>query len=264
MVIPTFSDFKEVYSYRYMLYALVKRNLKGKYNNSFLGFIWHFITPAISVILFYIVFGTLNNYAIEDYWAYLCVGMFAFNYLNTNIIDGTSCITSNGGMIKKMYFPREILVLSQVIYTFIIFLISYAMVIGLLLISGIRISIDALWIVPLNIILMVVFTVGITMLISSISAYISDLGHLIVAFARVLFWVTPIFYTVESTSGGILGTVIWCNPMTYFIVIMQDALYYGTTPSIMLFLMTTFIAVVVLLLGWFVFNKLKKGFAERI
>ena len=246
-----------------MLFALVKKNLKGKYNNSLLGFMWHFITPAVSVVLFYIVFGTLNLSPLPNYWAYLCVGMFAFTFLNTNIISGASCITSNNGMIKKMYFPREILVFSQILLSLIVFLISYAIVIALILLSGIGFGIEALWLIPLNIFLMLTFATGFTMLISSISVYVRDLEFLIVAFARILFWVTPIFYTIDNATG-ILGKIVWCNPITYYVVIMQDVLYYDVIPKTSVLLGAGIISFAVALVGWIVFTKLKKGFAERI
>jgi len=263
MSIPLTGTLKEIYHYRHMLFALVKRNLKGKYNNSALGFLWHFITPAVSVALFYMVFGALKINPMENYWAYLCVGMFAFTFLNTNIIGGASCIVSNGGMIKKMHFPMEIIVLSQVLLSLVIFVISYSIVIILMLLSGIQMTMGTVWLVPLNLLVMLIFTTGFTMLISSISTYIRDLEFTIVAFARVLFWVTPIFYTIDSATG-ILGKIIWLNPLTYYVVIMQDALYFGVIPENSILTTAVVMAFTVALIGWAVFTKLKRGFAERI
>jgi len=130
----------ELYHFRHMFYSLVRKSLFGKYKNSALGFLWNFITPAISILIFYIVFESFMGRDIPHYWAYLCVGMFPFTFMNTNLIGGASNITSNGGMIKKMYFPREILPLSQVAYTLIVFLIAYSIVAILMLITGFPLS----------------------------------------------------------------------------------------------------------------------------
>lgn len=94
---------EELYRFRYMFYSLVRKNIFGKYKNSALGFIWNFITPAVSILLFYIVFENFMGRDIPNYWAYLCVGMFPFMFMNNNLIGGASNITSNAGMIKKIY-----------------------------------------------------------------------------------------------------------------------------------------------------------------
>jgi lipopolysaccharide transport system permease protein len=93
--------FVELSRFRNMFYSLVRKNLYGKYKNSVLGFLWNFITPTILVLLFYIVFENFMGKGVPYYWAYLCIGMFPFTFMNTNLIGGASCITSSGGMVKK-------------------------------------------------------------------------------------------------------------------------------------------------------------------
>ncbi|MFA7032436.1 MAG: ABC transporter permease [Bacilli bacterium] len=252
----------ELYSFRHMYYSLVQRSLFGKYRNSALGFLWNFLTPAISILLFYIVFENFMGQNIDNYWAYLCVGMFPFQFMNQNLIGGASNITSNGGMVKKIYFPREILSLSQVTYTFIIFLISYGIVISLMIATGIFPT-GGLLALPIIILTMFLFSLGTIMLTSSISVYSRDFEYLIIAFSRVLFWVTPIFYLAEARAG-ILYTIIWFNPLTYFVEGFHHAVCWGTMPSTGLLMGCVLISIVVFVIGALVFFKLKDGFAERI
>lgn len=255
---------RELYDYRHLYYSLVKKSLYGKYKNSALGFLWHFLSPVISIILMYIVFENFLGRDIENFWAYLCIGMFPFQFMNGNLIGGASNIISNGGMIQKMYFPREILSLSQVTYTFIIFLISYLTVTALMLVAGI-LSIGGMLALPIVLASMFLFSLGSIMLTSSITVYVRDFEHLITAAARILFWVTPIFYMIEARAGaGILYTLIWFNPLTFFVEGFHYVMYWGTMPGTGLLLGCVIISLVMFLIGFVVFNKLKDGFAERI
>jgi lipopolysaccharide transport system permease protein len=253
----------ELYAFRYMFYSLVKKSLFGKYKNSVLGFIWNFVTPAISVVLFYVVFENFMGRDIPNYWAYLCIGMFAFTFLNTNMIGGASNITSNGGMIKKMYFPREILPLSQVTYTFIVFMIAYIIVIVLMAITGFSFSSRGLLALPVVVFTMFIFSFGTILITSAISVYSRDFEFFITATARILFWVTPIFYTVDSLTG-ILSKIIWLNPLSYYIIGLQDILYRGIMPDYTILIACFILSLVTLSLGVYIFEKLKNGFAEKL
>lgn len=246
-----------------MFYSLVRKSLFGKYKNSALGFLWNFITPAISILLFYIVFESFMGRNIPNYWAYLCVGMFPFTFMNTNLIGGASNITSNGGMIKKMYFPREILPLSQVAYTLIVFLIAYSIIAVLMLITGFPLSSEGLMALPLIILTMFAFSFGTILLTSAISVYSRDFEYLITALARILFWVTPIFYTTDSLTG-VLSTIVWLNPLTYYVEGLRDIIYIGIMPETKLLIICVVVSAVMLAIGTYVFEKLKDGFAERI
>ena len=255
--------FSELYRSRFMFYSLVRKNLFGKYKNSVLGFAWNFLTPVISVMLFYIVFENFMGRGVPYYWLYLCVGMFPFSFMNTNLIGGASSITSNGGMIKKMYFPRELLPLSQVAYTLIVFLIAYVIVFIMMLITGFPLSTKGMLALPLVIITMFIFSFGTILLTSAISVYSRDFEYLITAFARVLFWVTPIFYMIDSLTG-VLSKIIWFNPLTYYVVGLQDIIYRGVMPSAELLIACIVLSTVTLIVGLYIFEKLKDGFAERI
>lgn len=246
-----------------MFYSLVKRNLFGKYKNSALGFLWNFVTPAVSILLFYIVFDNFMGRDIPHYWAYLCIGMFPFQFMNSNLIGGASNITANGGMIKKMYFPREILPLSQVTYTLVVFLIAYVIIVALMLITGFQLSFNGLLALPLIILTMFIFSLGTILLTSSISVYSRDFEYLIVAFARILFWVTPIFYMTDSLNG-ILSTIVWLNPLTYYVESFHDIFYWGVMPSTATLIACIAFSIIMFIIGACVFERLKDGFAERI
>jgi len=113
---------------------------------------------------------------------------------------------------------------------------------------------------------MFTFSLGTIMLTSSISVYSRDFQYLITALARILFWVTPIIYEIGSRAGagGILYTIIWLNPLTYYIEGLHDVIYRGEIPGIEILLGCVIISIVMFTIGAFVFDKLKDGFAERL
>jgi ABC-type polysaccharide/polyol phosphate export permease len=252
---------KEAYGYRHILYSMVVRNLKGRYKSSYLGFAWHFITPVILIIIFYIVFTGIMGRPIENYWAYLCVGMFPFTFFQTNLGSGANCIVSEGGTIKKMYFPRELVVLSHIASTFIMFMMAYAAVIVLIILAGIPLSAGTAVYLPVILVLSVIFATGYTLFFSAITVFVRDIHHLIDATTRVLYFMTPVFYLVSDVAGA-LENVIWYNPFTHFIVVYQDILYYGVAPEMFRLGVCLMLSLAAMAVGYIVFSRLKGRFAE--
>ena len=111
--------------------------------------------------------------------------------------------------------------------------------------------------------MMFIFSFGTILLTSAISVYSRDFEYLITAFARVLFWITPIFY-IPDTLTGILSNIIWLNPLTYYVEGLHEIIYWGVLPSTELLVACTLLSVIMLIIGVYVFTKLKDGFAERI
>jgi lipopolysaccharide transport system permease protein len=162
-----------------------------------------------------------------------------------------------------MYFPREILPLSQVAYTFVIFTIAYSVLIALMVITQYSIALNGLLALAVVIPAMFIFSLGTILFTSSVSVYLRDFEFFIVAMSRLLFWVTPIFYMVYSTTG-ILSKLVWLNPLTYFVTSFQDILYWGVMPSTKILIICCIISAVMFVIGSYTFEKLKDGFAERI
>jgi len=257
------NSIKEVYNNRPLLYSMVVRDFKGTYKNSFFGFLWHFITPVVMIILFYIVFMSIRINPIDNFWVYLCAGMFPFTFFQGNIQDGSRCITSSAGMVKKMYFPREILVFSQVISLFITLLISCVGIIIILAIMGFSLNSTALLFLPVLMSVSFVFALGYVFFLSAISVFVRDVQHVMSVVSRIIFWTTPIFYLTSEVTG-LLGNIIWCNPLTYFVESYHDILFFGTIPGTANMVVCCLLSLVAFIGGLAVFNKLKGRFAERL
>ena len=110
---------KEIYAYREMTASLVRRDLKGRYKGSVLGFLWTFLNPLLQLAVYTMVFSTIMRSGIEDYYLFLFVALIPWIFFSTSLTGGAGCILSQQDMVKKIYFPREVLPFSYVLSQFV-------------------------------------------------------------------------------------------------------------------------------------------------
>ena len=256
------SYLRNLYSHRSIFKSLVINELIGKYRNTAIGFSWHFLMPAILLLLYYVMFTGLRSNDYENFWIYLAAGIFPFSFMNGNLTNGTTTITSSANLIKKMYFPREIIPLSRVFSSFIISLFGLLIVIIATIVSGHLEGISTL-LLPAILVLMFFFVLGYVLILSAINVFFRDIQYFFASISMLFFFITPMYYLPEETTG-LLSTIIWINPFTYFVNSIQQILYYNMIPSISNIIMCAILSATLLLLGTIVFNLLKNKFAERL
>ena len=254
---------KEYYEYRGVLGALIKNNLVGRYKNSLLGFGWHFVMPVIMIFVYYISFSAMNESSGEQYWLYIATGIFPFNFMITNLSAGSSCISSYGQYINKMYFPRELVVFAQVFSTGIIMLIGVVIVLLLHIFLEGMVSLPFLVMLLVLIVLQILFVMGYVLLFSSVNVYVRDVQHFLNTISIVFFFITPVYFTLDQMAPAMVD-LMHLNPFSYFILAFHDVMYYGHMPECEIMWSCIFLTCVFIVLGIFVFNKLKKGFVERV
>ena len=140
---------KELYAYREMIFSLVKRDLKGRYKGSVLGFLWTFLNPLLQLAVYTMVFSVIMRAGIEDYYLFLFVALVPWIFFSTSLSGGASCIWAQQDMVKKIYFPREVLPISFVTSCFVNMLLSFVVVFLVIFISGIGFNPTALLFLPL-------------------------------------------------------------------------------------------------------------------
>ena len=214
------------------------------------------------LIVYYIVFTQIRISNIEFFWIYISSAIFPFNFMVSNLTSGSGCIVSNAGMVKKIYFPREIIVISQVISSFIVMLMGYSIVLVAVVVSGYKVG----WILlmlPVMFIILVMFTLGFTMVVSALTVYVRDVQYFLSSISMVFFFMTPMYFTTDSVDG-LLGTIIQINPFTYFVEAFHEIVYYVEMPSLVCIVICVALSLLSFIIGVSVFSKLKKGFAERL
>lgn len=255
---------KEIISYRDMVGGLVKRDLRGRYKGSILGFLWNFLNPMCQIVVYIVVFSMIFRSGIDNYYAYLIIGMMPWNFFAEAVREGAGCIVHQADMVKKIYFPREILAISAVTSRFINFLITYIVVFVIILVTGVGISIKPLIFLPFMFVTEYFFSLGLTLLLAGIDVYFRDIEHIIGVLLMAWVWGTPVMYAMEATGDGILGKVVSINPMTWFINAYHNILFDRMNPDSQTLLKCFIAAVVLMLIGEIVFIRLGKNFAEEL
>ena len=254
--------FSDLYNYREFLQTSVKKDIRGKYKGSFLGVLWSFINPLLSVVVYAIVFSKIMRFNIDNYLIYLITGVLPWTFFTTSINAGMNSILFNANIIKKVYFPRIILPISSVTSCLINFLISCIVIVLFVLFSGIGITIHLLWL-PLIAIIQYFLCLGFVFVLSAIEIYVRDIEHIVTFFLSMAFYVTPILYKAEQVPGN-LRFILRLNPMSHIINAYRDIFYYGQSPDILKILIVFGISVVMSIIGYFIFDKLQRGFAEEV
>ena len=254
---------KNLYDYRQLLKSNVQKEIRGKYKGSFLGVLWSFINPLLQVLVYAIVFPFIMKNTQENYVVFLIIGILPWTWFITAITQGTSCILANAGIIKKVYFPREILPISVVTSGMINFLISCIVIFLFLIFSGIGISWYVVFL-PIIVIIQFIFTLGILFMTSAIDVYIRDAEYIIAFIVNMLFYATPILYSPDIFQNTPISWLFKLNPLAGIINSYRDILFYKTMPNLESLLFIFVISIILLLLGIAIFRKLEKGFAEEV
>lgn len=252
---------REIWDYREMISSLVRRDLRGRYKGSVLGFFWTFLNPLLQLVVYTFVFSTIMRAGIEDYYLFLFVALVPWTYFSTSVSGGSGCITSQQNLVNKIYFPREVLPISHVLSQLINMLLSFLVVIFVLLVSGKGVNLGIWWYLPLIVLQETLLAFGLTMLVSAVTVYFRDMQFLLNVIMMAWQFLTPVMYTVEMVPER-LRVIFYLNPMTPIIVAYRDVFYYKQAPELQTFIMGTVMGVVMLVIGWVTFGKLKRRFAE--
>ena len=253
---------KALYNYRELLKSNIKKEIRGKYKGSFLGVLWSFVNPLLTVLVYALVFPFILKNRPDNYLVYLIVGMLPWTFFTTVINQGTFTILGNAGIIKKVYFPREILPISVVASGLVNFMISCIIILIFLIFTGIGIS----WYIllfPFIVLIQCLLSLGIIFITSAINVYVRDAEYIITFILNMLFYATPILYD-PATFGNKFQWIFQLNPMAIIIGGYRDVLFYQQMPNIQSLLILFATSMLLLFAGIGIFRKLEKGFAEEV
>lgn len=254
---------KEIYEYRTMISSLIQRDLRGRYKGSVLGFAWTFLNPLLQLAVYTVVFSAIMRAGIEDYYLFLFVALIPWMFFSSSVSGGASCIMSQKEMVKKIYFPREVLPISYVTCQFVNMLLSLIVVFAVLIISRKGISLMACLYLPIVMIAEYIMALSITMIASAVTVYLRDIEHILAIVTMAWQFLTPVMYSIDMVPEQ-LRPVFNLNPMTPIIVAYRDVFYYKQAPHIFTLVHGFIFSIVLLIIGWLVFGHLKKHFAEEM
>ncbi|MDA8392990.1 MAG: ABC transporter permease [Actinomycetota bacterium] len=225
----------DVWRYRELLLSLVRKELKIKYKNSTLGFVWSMLNPMLTLIVYYFVFQVVLHNGIPQFALYLLCGLLVWNFFSTALPGATQAVVGNAGIVKKVSFPREVLALAPVGAALFFFGLQALILIAALLVFGVM---PAWSYVPLLIPAvagLVLFASALAIFLSAVNVYLRDTQHLLELVLMAWFWGTPIAYQYQLVANRLPAVhlptwVFLLNPITPVVITFQRALYARPDP----------------------------------
>lgn len=254
---------REIFDYQDMINSLVRRELRGKYEKSVLGFLWSFLSPMFQILIYNIVFTQVFNNDMPVFYMFLMSGILPWTFFSDSIGQGTGAIIYNAEMVKKIYFPREVLVIAEVNAKLVNMLLSFIVMAVFLIISRLGFSIQLIYL-PILIFTEYVLALGFAFLVASITVYLRDMEYIVNVVLMAWIWATPIMYSLDSVGSPMLHKLLMINPMTTVISNYHYIFYYHTNPVAWDLLYPLICGVVILTVGYIVFRKLNKRFVEEL
>lgn len=244
--------------YNYLLILLVSKDIKKKYQDSFLGIIWSLLSPLLDMVVLTIVFSTLLSRHVDNYPVYLMTGRLLFQFFTQTTTVSIKTISGASSLIKKIYVPKYILTLSKILSNYVIFLISLVDLVLIMIITGKEMTIYVLY-VPVYLILFLVFTAGISFMIATISVFFKDMEHLYKVFTNALYFASAIIYPPEIVPDQ-YRIILDINPIFHFVQGFRQVAYYGKPINIDNLILCTVISIVSLIVGIYIFKKYQDKF----
>lgn len=223
--------FAELWMHRELLATLVRKDLKIRYRGSSLGFLWSMLNPALYLVVFYVVFQLILKSGIPDFAIYLLSGLLVWNLFSSGISGASRSIVDNQALVKKIYLPRAIFPLAAVGSSLVHFVLQLGVLVIVLLVTGYGIGWSYLWLVPIGLITIMIFTSAIGIVLAALNVRNRDVQHFLELALLGWFWMTPIVYPfgLVSNSLGERANLAFLNPVTSVVLIFQRAIYARTT-----------------------------------
>ncbi len=232
------SRLRDIWSYRELLANLVRRELKVRYKDSVLGFLWTLLNPLLYLVVFSVVFSVILRNSVPRYGLLLLSGLLAYNLFSIGLGAATTSITGNGPLVQKVWFPREILPLAAIGANLVTF--CFQLVILGAGLAAFRQSPEwgMLWLVIPALVVTLMIATGLGLLLSALNVHFRDVQHFLELGLLTWFWFTPIVYVYEFVGEALIDKwgpgaerLAMLNPMTPVVTVFQRVVYNPTNFS---------------------------------
>jgi lipopolysaccharide transport system permease protein len=250
-------------SYLELIKNLVLKDLKLKYRDSALGFLWSLANPLLLILVYSFVFTRMLRVDTPDFPYFLLVGILPWNFFAQSLMMSTGSVIDNANLIKKVWLPIEVFPVATVLFNLAQFLLALAVLLPMtMLLFHSQVSWSLLAFFPV-LFLHILFTMGVCFLFATATVFFRDVKHFTEILLMLLFWLTPIIYDVEALSES-MRTVVFINPVSVFITSYQDIFYRQSLPDPFKVAALCCVALSSLAAGYFLFRSFKVRFAEEI
>ncbi|EYR64779.1 sugar ABC transporter [Actinotalea ferrariae CF5-4] len=272
----TVASVRDIWGARELVGLLVRRELRARYKNSSLGFVWSLFKPIAQLAIYFVVIGQFLQLArnIPDFAIFIFAGLTVWGLFNEVVAGGTGSIVANSGLVKKVYLPREVFPLSTVGAGLFNFGIQFVVLTLGTVIAGAFPAWANLIYVPLGLVLVMTFSTALAVLLSALNVYLRDVQHLVEIVMLILFWASPIIYSYKFVTahlgGGFLEELYLANPVTLAVLAFQRGMWVGGAeepfPSDLgtRLVVATMVSMLLLWVAQRVFSRLEGNFAQEL
>ncbi|MEI2618195.1 MAG: ABC transporter permease [Thermomicrobiales bacterium] len=257
------SQTAEIIRYRSLIGNLVAKDLKVRYKSSMLGFFWSLLNPLLMMMVFTFVFTKLLGETIPHFPVFVLIGLLSWNWTSTSIAAGTTSLVDNASLINKVYFPRILLPISVVASNMANYILALPVILVAMLVAGMDFTPWILY-VPVIILVQMTFLIGAVLILSAVHIYFRDTTVLVEVGLLAWFFMTPIFYSVEDVAPNYVSLMYRVNPMASIIAELHTVLYYGGVPDPFFMARTFVTALVMVVVGYLLFNRVSRQLGERL
>lgn len=260
------SHLKDLIAHREILWFLALKDVKIRYKSSSLGFTWAMIAPLGQMLILSFVFTMVVRFEIRAYPVFLLIALLPWSFFQLSINFTTTSMIDHGPLIKKIYFPRDVIPLAQILSNLFDFTIALLILLPFLVIFRIGLS---RWILllPVALALQLMFTAGIALMLSSLTVMYRDIKYLKELSLMFWFYASPVFYPVsfvEDSLGATAAFLYQLNPMAGIIQIYRHIFYFQSMPSLWLIGYTAVVSLAILVLGFKVFRRYERSISDLV
>jgi len=263
---------RELWEFRGLVRNLVIRDLRVRYKNSALGVLWSLLNPLLMMVVFTAVFTVMRGQSVSDFPVFVLIGLLPWQFFSNSVVAAAGSIVGNAHLITKVYFPREVLVISGALSNLVNFLIALLVLLSIMLLFHMPLT-RWMLLLPVVIFVELIFTLGVGFIVATTNVFYRDVQMIMEVVLLAGFFLTPVFYSLDilPRSYVLFGVNIdvwrmtyYLNPMASIIANYRVILYQGSPPAFDFLIRTFFTSVGFLLIGLLIFYRYQSRFSEEL
>jgi len=262
------SNLKRLTRHRTLIQTMVARELKARYRGSFLGYFWSLLNPLLLLLVYTVVFTYIIKAKfgqVDNYPLFLFCGILPWTWFSSSVIESSTVIISGGGLLKKILFPAEVLPVVTVLANLVHFLLALPILLACMLFFGVVPGLHTLWFFPV-VLIQFLFTMGLALLVSSLAVHFRDIKDILSNLLTLWFFASPVIYPYSFVTElpPWLRTTLEVNPMTHLMMGYQGAFLFPGEIHLQRLAGMALMALVIFILGYWVFDRLRDTLVEEV
>ncbi len=251
-----------LWNYRRLTIELAMSDFKLRYKNSILGFLWSLAEPLLMLTVLYIVFSYFMKMNVKNYQLFLLIGIISWNMLSRGTGMALNSIIGKPNLVNKVYFPREILIISSCVTALVMTLLEFIVFGIFMLIFAVMPTMTAIYF-PIILFIQFILIIGISLGLAALNVYYRDIQYIWAVILQAGFFASPIIYPLSIIPEKYIW-IIKLNPMTTIIDMLRGSMIYSTIPAAKDIIFIVILSITILIIGYIIFLKLEPRFAEEV